>query len=368
MPISEGSPMLLSDIFDTADLEREIDAGYINRRFHPEFPELAIVNYTDRCQWEGRWTAATRQARGVIYNTGTGDLVARPFAKFFNYPEADTGYDLDAPVLGAFDKVDGSLGIQYERPDGRQAIATRGSFESEQAIHATDWLWRQGEEVPRPHRETTRLWEIVYPENRVVIDYGARDELVYLGLLDWRDGCYYTPAGLSLFPFSKVARMPAGTLREALAIEPRPNAEGIVVWFDRHRAVKIKQLDYVELHRIVSSLSVKEVWRQLRAGTFDDFAAGLPDEFHGWARSTAEARRLAFDLIRGAATLWTDRLRALALGSRKEQAFWVQANVPPDARGLVFSLLDGRDISDAVWRQVEPKGNEPMRQMSEATA
>jgi hypothetical protein len=46
------------------------------------------------------------------------------------------------------DKLDGSLGILYPTPDGH-AIATRGAFVSEQALHATElWLDRYAGWLP----------------------------------------------------------------------------------------------------------------------------------------------------------------------------------------------------------------------------
>lgn len=335
----------LDQIVDLAELEREIAAGYINRRSHPEFPTLATVGYSDKCQFDNHWTAATRACRGVIYDTETLEVIARPFAKFFNYGQGDAQYDLDAPILGAFDKLDGSLGIRYTRPDGRTAIATRGSFDSEQARHATALAWALGWSAMPVG--TTALYEIVYPSNRIVLDYGDRDELVHLANMNIETG--------EVLPARENAA-PASTLREVLAIPPRKNAEGWVVWLDSTSAVKIKQEDYVALHRIVSSLSVKEVWRQLRAGTFQEFAAALPDEFHGWAKATRAEVGREFAVLADAAHGLHDRVKELAEPDRKSQALWLQANADRALMGLVFSILDGKDISDQVWRAVEPSG------------
>src|SRR5690606_33026673 len=74
------------------------------------------------------------------------------------------------------------------------------------------------------------------------------------------------------------------TLRDVLSAPPRDNAEGYVIWLDERTAIKFKYEAYMALHRIVSNLTVKEVWRQLRDGTFEEFAAALPDEFHDWAK------------------------------------------------------------------------------------
>ena len=190
--------MKLSDIIDTGVLEDEIRAGYVSRRYHPEFSELAILNYTDKCQFDQHWNDVTLQTRGLIYNTETGEVVARALPKFFNYgDEAHTGrLDLDAPILGAFNKWDGSLGIVYERPDGKLAVATRGSFSSDQALHATELLQRDAYfgfrewAYLRVLESNTPVLEIVYPENRIVLDYGDRDELVLLGLMDNLSGAF----------------------------------------------------------------------------------------------------------------------------------------------------------------------------------
>lgn len=348
--------MLIDDIIDMDAVAAEIDAGYVTERSHPEFPALRILNYTDRCQFDRHWNDVTRVTRGLIYNTDTRELLARPFPKFHNYGEPEVGaIDLDAPIFGAWDKLDGSLGIQYARPDGRQAIATRGSFSSEQAIHATAWLQRT-QWALHAAAGVTWLWEIIFPANRIVVDYGDRDELVYLGGIIHDSGSFITfrqtPAPLQ---FATAEQMPARTLRDALDRPARPGAEGLVVWLDATRAVKIKQADYVALHRIVSNLTVKEVWRQLRAGTFNEFVVALPDEFHTWAMETAEplVGKHEWTML-GARALLADVLTR-GLTTRKAQALFITREVAPELRGLVFSLLDGKDIADAAWRMVEPK-------------
>jgi len=335
----------IENLIDIAELEREITAGYINRRFHPEFPELATIGYSDKCQYDNHWTPTTRAVRGIIYDTTTGEVLARPFAKFFNYGQGDAQYDLDAPILGAFNKFDGSLGIRYTRPDGRDAIATRGSFDSDQARHATKVLWEKSIRSPLPG--LTSLYEIVYPENRIVLDYGDSDELIPLGAVDIETGEY--SEGL-------MEAYPASTLGEVLAIPPRKNSEGWVVWLDATTAVKIKQEDYIQLHRIVSSLSVKEVWRQLRAGTFKEFATALPDEFHKWAKTTADELKWKHANVFLDAFWLFEEVKEKAEPDRKSQALWLKANANPSLMGYVFGLLDGKDIKDAIWRAIEPTG------------
>lgn len=341
--------MKVTDIIDLDDVNREIKAGYVSRRFHPDFPQLAILNYTDRAQFDQHWTATTTATRGIIYNTETLDLIARPFGKMFNWGDEKHTADVDpdAPIVGAFNKWDGSLGIVYVKPDGEAAVATRGSFVSEQAIHATGKLLSMDTlywYVDMASSGATPLVEIIYPENRIVLDYDGFDGLVDLGTVDMETG-EFDPSELP----------EGGTLAEVLARPPRKNAEGWIVWLDERRAIKIKQDDYLALHRIVSSLTAKEVWRQLRAGTFDEFVVALPDEFHEWAAKEAAVLRAAFQDRHDLATAWHQNVTVREFPDRKSQALYLQAEAPAYVRGFVFGLLDGRDISDGVWRDVEPK-------------
>jgi len=354
--------MKLDQIIDLADLQQELQAGYVTERKHPEFPELSILNYTDRAQFDQHWTPVTRRTRGLIVNNMTNEILALPFAKFFNYGQGDAQYNLDAPIVGAFDKLDGSLGVGYRAPDGSYRIATRGSFDSEQARHANAWLAANPQSKAAALLSdaigavTTPLFEIIYPDNRIVVDYQGRDEVVFLGHVD-RLPMFYG----QFYPELELAHESDPlTLREVLALPPRDNAEGWVVWLDRTTAVKIKYEKYVDLHRAISNMTPKEAWRQLRAGTFDEFAEALPDEFHDWAKGVEQELMDEFEAAWGEASSRTHELRLFhneVVGGRprRELAEWVKREVRPEARGLVFGMLDGKDMSDSIWRMLEPK-------------
>src|SRR5689334_21169407 len=125
--------------FDIHVEEAYIRAGVITRRKHPEF-DLWILNYTTKATISRDWDNITLTCRGLIYNA-TRRAVAWPFRKFFNLQELKEG----APNgnFQLYDKADGSRGISYPGPDGQMYIATRGSFESEQAKRGSEFLKRQ---------------------------------------------------------------------------------------------------------------------------------------------------------------------------------------------------------------------------------
>ena len=344
----------IDEILDWDALMRHVDDGEVSMRYHPEFEELAIFNYTEKAAFARLWTNETRMSRGLIVNLQTTEVLARPFAKFFNYGEPEAPLiDMDAEVYWQGNKEDGSLGIGYMRPDGRPAIATRGSFASEQAIHATN-LVRENEILAGDIAfytaiNLTPVYEIIFPENRIVLDYGDRDELIKLGCIDVVSGAYLAPIG---------ARPTQLTLKEILSLPPRDNAEGWVVWIDPHTAVKIKYEAYVELHRIVTGLNRKSVWRALRDGTYKELLEKLPDELVDWAEEVAVEIYAQHAFISEAAMTAYVACGATA-GSQKDFALTVQKEVTDTRiRGLVFSLRAGKNISDAIYKIIEPQGGD----------
>ncbi|MFD7669071.1 RNA ligase [Streptomyces sp. NPDC059788] len=166
----------IGGLFDPALLARSLDGGYVREQTHPTLP-LRILNYTEKAQFEREWNEVTRQCRGLITDR-QGRILTRPYARFFNYSEHPEGtFSLDEKVV-VTDKLDGSLGILYPLPDDGYAIATRGSFASGQAVHATKSWQERYADTAQIKPGVTYLFEIIFPENRIVCDYGTLDDLV----------------------------------------------------------------------------------------------------------------------------------------------------------------------------------------------
>jgi len=164
--------MRLDQYLDMKNLDRQIAEGMIVFRQHPT-DGLAILNYTAKAQYTPElWTETTDKCRGLIYEVETNEISSRPFVKFWNYadsrhPETDPeSFPKSIPTITR--KMDGSLGIGYWS-GGKLQIATRGSFESEQAKWATKWIATR--QPPMHMRGFTFLFEIVYPENQIVVRY-----------------------------------------------------------------------------------------------------------------------------------------------------------------------------------------------------
>lgn len=344
---------VLADIFDTDALAAALDGGYVRVQQHPALP-LSIYNYTEKAQYEGVWTPVTLACRGLIV-ASDGTVVARPLPKFFNYGTAD------APVVDATapahvtDKADGSLGIIYASPDGSgYAVATRGSFASDQALHATALLRsRYGSFVPPAG--FTVLVEIIFPANRIVVDYDGLDDLMLLGAVEIATGRTSGPEAVPSWPGPVVARFDHATLADALAAPPRPGREGFVVWFPSSDVrIKIKYDEYVRLHRIVTGLNARVVWAALTGGSsIGDIVDGMPDEFHPWVRDVVAELTAGVEARADAIEAAYAQLVAGLPDGWQRRDFAMVASRHPD-RGALFLRLDEKDYTRFLWHEARP--------------
>jgi len=136
--------------------------GLVRSQTHPTLP-LIIWNYTEKVQYESLWDEVTTQCRGLITNS-KGEIVVRPFGKFFNYEEVidKNLIPWDSEYVYIQDKMDGSLGILFFYDD-EWIMATRGSFTSEQSIRGMEILKRNYPDFDKVWmKEYAYLVEIIY--------------------------------------------------------------------------------------------------------------------------------------------------------------------------------------------------------------
>jgi RNA ligase len=362
----------LHDLFDPSELSALLDSGRIRVSRHHEL-DLCILNYSATVQYERFWTPATRACRGLIVD-GDGQVRARPWPKFFNLgePEAEAG----AGPVDVTDKMDGSLGILYPTPDG-PAVATRGSFVSEQALHATELLRTRYRSFD-PNPVWTYLYEIIYPGNRIVVDYGGMDDLVLLGAVDTTTGRsvahHHAVEG---WPGPVVERFHHETLTQALAAPERPNREGVVIHFTHSDTrIKVKYPDYLRLHRLVTGLSTKAVFEHLKSGKpLDELLGVAPDELFPAIHAVAGPLQEGYDTLVGQIKAYYAQVCDRAHPAVDRKAF-AQAVLALDfpLRHTLFELADtGRVNPDKIWEHLRPAfyplgqlGRDPIRSPAES--
>jgi RNA ligase len=344
---------------DVVAFREQEERGFVTCRSHP-MHDLLIWNYTPKTQYEHNWNDVTMQARGLITNLD-GTVVARSFAKFFNLEEYQEAIPLEPFKIT--EKMDGSLGILYFI-DNKPYIATRGSFTSEQAAKANDILYTKYGGITGLFKPSyTYLFEIIYPGNRIVVNYGGTEDLVLLAVIETETGEEYdihNPDFVKLcrgiFP---IVRHYDGIkdINELKKLE-EPDKEGFVIRFESGLRLKCKFSEYVRLHRILTQCTARTIWELLRDNqSFDDLQEKVPDEFYNWVNTTRDTLQAQFENIEiNAARIF---MQVKDLPTRKEQAAIVCKHA---YSAVVFSMLDGKPYADIIWKQLKPQAEKPFRE------
>jgi T4 RnlA family RNA ligase len=329
-------------------LEQLVRDKYISVQKHPE-AELYIYNYTPLAQFDRNWNEITLACRGLILDDRYR-IVARPFPKFFNLEEHQP-QEIPQEPFDVYSKLDGSLGILYWL-EGKPRIATRGSFASEQAIVGTQILQQKYRSaIDKLNPDYTYLFEIIYPENRIVVDYGDTRDLILLSILDTATG---KDMPLEDLGFTLVEKYDSITDIAVLKQLEQKNREGFVVKFSSGFRVKVKFEEYVRLHRIVTQISNKTIWKLLANNlSLETILNDVPDEWYDWIKKVDREFKGQYRSIEEECQ---QVFKVFPL--RKDAAaYYLQQKYP----GILFAMLDKKDYSQIIWRMLEPKYTKPFK-------
>jgi len=397
--------------YDLNILSKYIDEGLIIKQVHPTLP-LSIYNYSRECQYDGKWDDITLNCRGLVLDN-KGNVIAKPFPKFFNYEELKQG-DIPNENFEVYEKMDGSLGILFyyeeelsderryniwfnnnfqtgmERffdpnnlPDfddpyyeptprikGEWHMATRGSFQSEQAIKAKQILDTKYN-VSSLRKTRTYLFEIIYPENRIVVDYGNDEKLVLLAVIDTESGeeipnsalYFMVEDGWDVVTTYKTW----GEDWETLKREISKDNEGYVIRFSGGMRMKIKGTEYVRLHKILTNFSTKDIWELLRNNEpLEPFLERVPDEFDKWVKAIIMNLRYSFHHIDERAGKMHDYFRYGKYNdidpepTKKEFAEYVK-QFPKELAAVMFKMWDKQPYDNIIWSMIKPKYEKPFK-------
>jgi RNA ligase len=203
--------------------------------------------------------------------------------------------------------------------------------------------------MPKFQKERTYLFEIIYPENKIVVDYGDTEGLFLLAIIDNQTG---KDLPLEDIGFPTVRRFDGVLDFKELKKRNLPNAEGFVLKFQSGFRVKVKFEEYVRLHRLITQFSNVSIWENLMNGMlFDELLERVPDEFYQWVRSTKE------NLERQYAEIESECKSVFrTFDSRKETAQYFLTQKHPS---ILFAMLDGKDYSKTIWKLLRPVFSKP---------
>ncbi len=393
-------------------LEKYHKDGLLHKQTHPTL-DLTIWNYSPKVQYERLWDDITLQCRGLVTNS-KGVIVARPFKKFFNYEEHKPE-DIPNEDYVVYEKMDGSLGILFyyeeeltderryniwfnnnyetgmerffnpnDLPDfdnpyyeptpkkkGEWILSTRGSFTSPQAIKGKEILDRH--DISAWRKTNTYLFEIIYPENRIVVDYKGEEKLVVLGAIHTDTGEEVPDSSLFWLQDSGFEIVTTyktwGETYDLLKEEISKDREGYVIKFKNGFRMKIKGDEYVRLHKILTNISNRDIWEYLKDNKpFDELLEKVPDEFNDWVKTTIRDLKYACFQLRETAGKLHDGFRYGKFNdrdpepSKKEFAEFVMKQQEV-LHAIMFAMWNGNNekVDDIIWKIVKPTYSKPFK-------
>ena len=340
-------------------LEQYSRTGHLFKQTHRTLP-LSIWNYSPEVQYNQKWDEITLQCRGLVTDNN-GDVIAYPFKKFFNIEE---NRHTPTENFEVYEKMDGSLGILFFY-EGKWVVATRGSFTSPQSVKARELLDTKYnlESIPKGY---TTLFEIIYPENRVVVDYGDEEKLVVLGMTNRFNGKELDYESLvnmhSESGIPVVKRYDGIKDYSTLKGMIESNAEGFVVKFSNGDRMKIKGEEYLRLHKIMTNVSTTGVWELLsNGGDINEFLKDVPDEFYKKVKDYADTLKYGYVQVSEHCGKSHNYFRYGKYNDReveptkKEYAEHVMSNGHPPYRSVMFAMWDGKPYDKLIWNILKPE-------------
>ena len=224
------------------------------------------------------------ECRGITFDRQTGDILLRPYHKFFNInerPETHQGVLKDLSISYITSKLDGSMVAMTRTWDGKIISHYKKSVFTNHELYDTDKFNSTMKHVCAWRGESTflfeRLYKVVDEKLLHVLDY-EQDELVLLDIRNNFSGEYYereyvkeVADRLGVRCVQDVSKSFKELIESA---EGDSGIEGYVVNYGDLK-VKIKTLWYANIHHLVGVLSERYVAKLVLSEQIDDAKAAL---------------------------------------------------------------------------------------------
>lgn len=347
-------------ILNLETLNKYCDDGLLLKQTHPTL-DLTIWNYSRKTQYDLLWDDITLMCRGLITNS-EGKIVAHCMPKFFNLEELKPDQIPNEPFT-LTEKMDGSFGNVFYYAN-RWILASRGSFTSDQAIKGNKILAESNTEFGL-YTEYNYIVEIIYPENRIVVNYGDAEKLVVITAFNVETGVEVGISEMVNEGWEIVKKYDGVTDYTQIKSMIKDDAEGMVArFYPSGFRLKVKGEEYFRLHKIVTNISSRDIWEIMKNGLpIDELLDRVPDEFDEWVRNEIQKFQTMFDITLSNIEILYYHTVDESL-TRKEIAAAI-AKKEKSVRGMLFALYDGYDITEAIWDKLYPPYYKPMTKKNE---
>lgn len=330
----------------------------IDAKWHPRYPNLVLLKY-DQIASDMR-EPIVRECRGVILDQSSNwRVISRPFDKFFNYGE-QLAVPIDWEHAHVEEKVDGSLMTLYFYDD-MWHVASSGTPDAGGDINGSGITFNKlfwetfakgkvhGEGTPIAIATTLLLpplgsedlcfiFELTSKYNRIVVHH-TQPKLTLLAVRNRKTGEYDSYERWENY-YPSVKRYPLENLEEvleSLRCQSGLEQEGFVIVNPDGSRVKMKNDDYVRLHRMRDSIngSPKAMLEIVRLNESTEFLAHFPE----WQEE--------YDKVHAAYEALVARLEATyeAIRYKQVQKEFAAEAVKSEQSGALFNVRSGKSKS-----------------------
>lgn len=245
-------------------------------------------------QWYNEAAAIRRECRGIIFDSKTGDIVRRPFHKFFNVNEREETQDHVVDLLRPhciLEKLDGSM-IAPFIVDGKMIWGTKMGA-TDVAKPVEEFVKNNPQYIEFANlwikRGCTPIFEWCSRKQRIVLDY-KEDQLILTAIRNMHTGQYMTDdvmmkfGGLLSYGITDIPVVrqfePQTDMKAFLEyVHDLEDLEGFVVRFDDGHMLKLKCHWYLQIHKAKEAiLQDRNIVELILEEHLDDIKAHLPAE------------------------------------------------------------------------------------------
>ena len=290
-----------------------------------------------------------RECRGLILDEDSLEPVCVPFYKFGNYGESYCP-EIDWESAVILEKRDGSL-IKVVKLGKDYLISTNGCIDAFKAMMPDDilcpyksygdlFMKAMGDRLSLLSEGYTYMFELTSPYNRVVVPYDDL-EIALIGIRDNKSLQEQLICNSIELPFKLPKRYMFNTLEECIeSAHSLPYSEEGYVVVDKHfNRVKIKSLEYVNVHHLrgEGAMTEKRILDIIRQNEIAEYLIYFPE----YKELFDEYKRKVDDLYKAYHFMWLS-FSQLEFNSRKEIALFLQDAKDVYDMGFIFKMLDGK--------------------------
>lgn len=283
--------------------------------------------------------AIRRECRGITFDKETGNIIRRPFHKFFNLNEREELQDNMPEVqehmakATLLDKLDGSMIAPFYRANGIICWGTKMG-DTETADQCED------EVVSLQHAHFVRdfldigvtpIFEYVSPNNRIVVEY-EEPNLILTAMRNMVTGQYMSYDILCVLAVG----YGIDVVKQETYDKNRTDYEGVIAVRDGHM-IKLKAEPYVRLHKMLDLVRYERNVVALILNNQVDDVIGMSPGIRTLVYDTME---MLSGMMLNIGEVIMQELEAVKLNNLTRKDIGLNTDMHPLVKGAIFKLFD----------------------------